>query len=47
LLERNIFNAAEISEIEEAAKKEVDAAVVYAEESAYPPPEIAATNVYA
>jgi TPP-dependent pyruvate/acetoin dehydrogenase alpha subunit len=47
LLDHNIFNAMEINEIEEAAKKEVDAAVVYAEESSYPSPEIAATNVYA
>jgi TPP-dependent pyruvate/acetoin dehydrogenase alpha subunit len=47
LLDHNILNTEGISEIEIAAQKEVDAAVVYAEQSDYPSPEIVATTVYA
>lgn len=47
LLNNSIFNEEEISAIEKAASKELDEAIQYAEESAYPSPEIVTTNVYA
>lgn len=47
LLQQAIFTSEEISEIERAARGEVDEAVEFAEQSAYPAPETVTTNVYA
>mgnify|MGYP000669026847 CR=1 FL=1 len=47
LINNNIFTEEKITAIEEAASKELDEAIQFAEESPYPSPEIVATNVYA
>jgi pyruvate dehydrogenase E1 component alpha subunit len=47
LLEQRVFTSEEIANIGQAAKREVDEAVEYAERSEYPLPESVATNVYA
>ena len=47
LLQQGIFTSEEISETERAARGEVDEAVEFAEQSAYPAPETVTTNVYA
>lgn len=47
LLDHKIFTSAEIDDMEAAARREVDAAVEFAEQSEYPPAEIVTTNVYA
>jgi len=47
LLNQRILSAEDMARIEDAVKREVEDAVVYSEQSAYPSPEIVATNVYA
>ncbi len=47
LLEQGVLTSEEIALIEQAAKKEVDEAVEFAEASEFPMPENVATNVYA
>ena len=47
LLEQKIFTAKEIAAIEEAARREVDEAVEFAEKSEYPLPQSVTSNVYA
>jgi len=47
LLEQGLFTSQELARIEEAATKEVDEAVEFAEKSEYPLPQSVATNVYA